>query len=31
MTEYDVFREEKSCLVCGGVEGEEEWSYERAV
>ena len=31
MTEYDGFREEKSCLVCGGVESEEEWSCERAV
>ena len=31
MTEYDGFREEKSCLVFGGVESEEEWSYERAV
>ena len=31
MEEYDVFREEKSCLVFGGVEGEEEWSCERVL
>lgn len=31
MEGYDVFREEKSCLVFGGVESEEEWSCERAV
>ena len=31
MTEYDVYGEEKSCLVCGGVEGEEEWKWKRAL
>ena len=31
MTEYDGFREEKSCLVFGGVEGEEEWKCERGL
>ena len=31
MTEYDVYGEEKSCLVCGGSHCLEEWSYERAV
>ena len=31
MTDYGVFRGEKSCLVFGVVEGEEEWKCERAV
>ena len=31
MTEYDVFRGEKSCLVCGGFYCTGEWSYERGL
>ena len=31
MTEYDVYREEKSCLVCGGFYCTEEWKCKRAV
>ena len=31
MEEYDVFREEKSCLVCGGSHCLEEWSCERGL
>ena len=31
MTEYDVYGEEKSCLVCGGSHCLEEWSCERGL
>ena len=31
MVGYDVFRGEKSCLVCGGSHCVEEWKCERGV
>ena len=31
MEEYDVYGEEKSCLVCGGSHCLEEWSCERGL